>query len=82
MTLFTVVYCRRSDGKLVVTGRGRIQETNEPTKDQLDSKPNAKGVSDYYRILGLQDSKHLDWRRKLAGMLVKELGGAEFSNGT
>jgi hypothetical protein len=81
MTLFSVVYLRRSDGKLEILNRSRIREKNEPTKEQLDPKPNAKGVSDYYRTLGQQDSKHLDWRRKLAGMLMKELGGKEFSYG-
>jgi hypothetical protein len=81
MTLFTVIYCRRSDGKLDIVNKSKARERNEPTKDQLDPKPNAKGVSDYYRPLAMQDSKHLDWRRKLAGMLVKEIGGKEFSIG-
>ena len=81
MTQFYVIYSRRSDGKLVITTRSRVKEKNEPTEEQLDAKPNAKGVSDYYRLLGLQDSKHLDWRRKLAGMLAREIGGDEFSSG-
>ncbi|KIV99610.1 uncharacterized protein PV09_08785 [Verruconis gallopava] len=79
MTLFNVIYCRRSDGKLETEGKNRVREKNEPTKEQLDSTPNEKGVSDYYRPLTMHDAKHLDWRRKLAGMLVKELGGKDFS---
>jgi hypothetical protein len=81
MTLFSVIYCRRSDGKLEIVTKSKGREKNEPTKEQLDAKPDAKGVSDYYRLLGLQDSKHLDWRRKLAGMLARELGSSDYSPG-
>ena len=81
MTLFHVIYVRRSDGKTEVVTKSRLREKNEPTKEQLDSKPNSKGVSDYYRLLSAQDAKHLDWRRKLAGMLVKELDNKEYGLG-
>jgi hypothetical protein len=81
MTLFYVIYCARSDAKLEIVNRSRAKEKNEPTESQLDSRPDKKGVSDYYRPLQLNDSKHLDWRRKLAGMLARQIGGKEYSPG-
>lgn len=81
MTRFYPVYVRRSDGKLeVVTKKGT--EKNEPTPEQLDRTPNAKGVSDYYREIAYDEVKHLDWRRKLAGMLLREIGGKEYQGNT
>jgi hypothetical protein len=75
MTRFHFLYVSRSDGKTeVVLKAGRPKEKNEPTAEQLDSKPNAKGISDYYREISYDETKHSDWRRKLAGMLIRELG--------
>lgn len=71
--LYQVLYARRSDGKLEVTHRGR-REKNEPTPEQLDQTPDVKGVADYYRELGPTETKVLDWRRKLASMLIKHVG--------
>jgi hypothetical protein len=72
MTRFYPVYPRRSDGKLEVdTKRGK--EKNEPSVDQLDKTPNSKGVCDYYREIPEDEPKHIDWRKKLAGMLIREL---------
>ena len=73
MTRFYPLYARRSDGKLEVIGKGKRQEANEPTAEQLDQKPDKNGVSDYYREVGMDESKSLDWRRKLGGMLAREL---------
>ena len=81
MTTFNILYLRRSDGKLEVVTRNRQKERNEPTKEQLDATPNSKGVSDYYRPLGQNDAKHLDWRKKLGGMLVRQIGGTEHTLG-
>jgi hypothetical protein len=81
MTQFTVLYLSRSDGKLDIVGKNKLWEKNEPTAKQLDQTPDAKGVSDYYRFTTLDEQKHLDWRRKLAGMLARELGGPEHSLG-
>lgn len=76
MTRFFPIYVRRSDGKEeIATSKGK--ETNGPSADQLDRTPNAKGVADYYREIAHDETKHLDWRKKLAGMLVREIGGAE-----
>ncbi|KAF2838748.1 hypothetical protein M501DRAFT_955621, partial [Patellaria atrata CBS 101060] len=81
MTRFYPLYVRRSDGKLEIpAGSKGKKDKNQPTDDQLDRTPDAKGVSDYYREIGPDELKHLDWRRKLAGMLVRELGGAEHSD--
>lgn len=77
MARFHPLYIRRSDGVLETVGRDKKKEKNEPTAEQLDAKPDAKGVSDYYRPLSRDDAKHLDWRRKLGGMLIQEIGSKE-----
>lgn len=75
MTRFFPLYVRRSDGKReVVTSKGK--EKNAPSSEQLDRTPNAKGIADYYREIAEDEPKHLDWRKKLAGMLMREIGGA------
>ena len=66
----------RSDGQLE-TGTGKEKEKNEPTPEQLDDKPDKNGVVDYYKKLGEDEPKTLDWKRKLAEMLIKELGSNE-----
>ncbi|EME40979.1 hypothetical protein DOTSEDRAFT_74509 [Dothistroma septosporum NZE10] len=74
MARFYPLYVRRSDGKLeIVTKGAKRKETNSPTDDQLDQKPDKDGVSDYYREVKPEETKHLDWRRKLGGMLAREL---------
>ncbi|RDI78289.1 hypothetical protein Vi05172_g11674 [Venturia inaequalis] len=74
MTLFNVIWLARSDGKMDIRGKNGLWEKNEPTSKQLDQTPDAKGISDYYRFTTSNETKHLDWRRKLAGMLARELG--------
>ncbi|GAB7361721.1 hypothetical protein MBLNU230_g1768t1 [Neophaeotheca triangularis] len=74
MGAFYPVYARRSDGKMEITPKGKSKERNEPTAEQLDQSPNSKGISDYYRLVKPTDMKSLDWRRKLGGMLARELG--------
>ncbi|KAF2143929.1 uncharacterized protein K452DRAFT_285968 [Aplosporella prunicola CBS 121167] len=76
MTRFYPLYVRRSDGKLE-TIHARKKEKNEPTPEQLNSTPDANGVSDYYRAIAEDEVKHLDWRRKLGMMLIREIGGPE-----
>ena len=73
MTRFHVLYCRRSDGTVNVLLKGKRQEPNQPTDEQLDQRPDKNGVSDYYREVDPDEAKHLDWRRKLGGMLAREL---------
>ncbi|KAF2103138.1 hypothetical protein NA57DRAFT_33471, partial [Rhizodiscina lignyota] len=80
MGRFYPLYIRRSDGVLeVLTGRDKTREKNEPPAKQLDSTPDEKGVSNYYRLLSANDAKHMDWRRKLGTMLIREIGGKEHS---
>ena len=73
MARFYPIYARRSDGKLEIVGKGKRTETNQPTAEQLDQKPDRNGVSDYYREVHPEETKHLDWRRKLGGMLAREM---------
>ena len=73
MARFYPIYVRRSDGKLEVVSKGKRRELNQPTDDQLDQRPDRDGVSDFYREVGADEGKHLDWRRKLGGMLAREL---------
>jgi len=76
MTVFYPVYVRRSDGTSQASKTASVkasQEPNEPTAEQLDPKPDAKGVSDFYRLCDPGHGKEVDWRRKLGGMLVREL---------
>lgn len=78
MTIFYPLFVRRSDGKLEASKTAAskdAREVNEPTDAQLDPKPNAQGVSDYYRLCEPGHGKEVDWRRKLGGMLVRELAG-------
>ncbi|KAJ9644615.1 hypothetical protein H2199_003578 [Coniosporium tulheliwenetii] len=76
MTRFFPLYVRRSDGKLEIAAKGK-REPNQPLPAQLDQTPDSKGICDYYREICVDEVKHLDWRRKLGGMLVRELGGQD-----
>ena len=76
MGKFSPTYISRSDGMLetVTKHGGRItKEPNQPTAKQLDDKPKADGVKDYYREVAIDESKHMDWRRKLGFMLARDL---------
>ncbi|KAL9598988.1 MAG: hypothetical protein Q9179_003714 [Wetmoreana sp. 5 TL-2023] len=77
MAPYFPLYVTRSDGKLEVLTKSRKKELNAPTDDQLDSKPDAKGNTDYFKGLEVGDAKEVDWRRKLGGMLIREIGGQE-----
>ncbi|KAI9842494.1 MAG: hypothetical protein M1837_007088 [Sclerophora amabilis] len=76
MAPYYPVYVSRSDGKLEIVTKKK-KELNQPTDDQLDSKPDSKGVSDYYKKLDDDEPKATDWRRKLGGMLMREVGDKE-----
>ncbi|KAL9054238.1 MAG: hypothetical protein Q9162_004271 [Coniocarpon cinnabarinum] len=76
MAPYYPLYVRRSDGKLQVQVHGTTEQ-NEPTKDQLNQTANAQGICDFYRLCKTDDLKVLDWRRKLGGMLMKEIGAKE-----
>ncbi|CAO2654566.1 Nn.00g112990.m01.CDS01 [Neocucurbitaria sp. VM-36] len=74
MTSFWPIFAGKSDGQDVVNLKGRVLR-NGPTQEQLDDKPNEQGQCDYYRLIKKDDPKHLDWRKKLGGMLLREIGG-------
>ncbi|KAF2180073.1 hypothetical protein K469DRAFT_673350 [Zopfia rhizophila CBS 207.26] len=73
LTPFWPLFIRRSDGKTEVIARG-VRAKNVPSQAQLDRTPNEKGVCDYYRELDREEPKHQDWRKKLGGMLMREIG--------
>lgn len=74
MGQFFPLYMRRSDGKAEIINHHKRKEANQPTPEQLSKKPDNNGISDFYREVPMDESKHLDWRRKLGGMLARELG--------
>ena len=78
MAPFFPLYISRSDGKLdTISIKTKKKERNEPTAEQLDDTPDSKGISDFYKRLETGDAKEVDWRRKLGGMLMREIGGKE-----
>jgi hypothetical protein len=83
MARFYPLYVRRSDGKIEIIVKGKRKELNQPTDEQLDQKPDKNGVSDYYREVASDEPKHIDWRRKLGGLLAREMdwNGKQSSNG-
>nr|XP_023907868.1 uncharacterized protein LOC112019581 [Quercus suber] len=72
MAIFYPLFVRRSDGKRFTIAQGK-KEPNEPSDEQLDQNPDKNGVSDYYREVLPEGTKHIDWRRKLGGMLAREM---------
>ncbi|KAI9787240.1 MAG: hypothetical protein M1839_003478 [Geoglossum umbratile] len=80
MPTYFKIHVLRSDGMLeVATSSGRPLP-NRPTDGQLDKTPNAKGVIDFYKKVNVNDAKETDWRKKLGGMLAKQLGQAEHND--
>ncbi|KAI4205752.1 MAG: hypothetical protein LQ350_000249 [Teloschistes chrysophthalmus] len=77
MAPYLPLYVIRSDGKLEVLTKLRKKELNAPSDDQLNKKPDAKGNVDYFKEVEVGDTKEVDWRRKLGGMLIREIGGQE-----
>lgn len=77
MAPFYPIIVRRSDGKLQIKAKTGGGEANRPTPSQLDQRPDTKSICDYYRLCNEGDAKEVEWRRKLAGMLVRELAPKE-----
>ena len=75
---FPVTICR-SDGQPEIITKGGVIELNQPTPAQLSDTPDANGNVDCYKKLGPEETKAVDWRRKLGGMLMNLLGGKEHS---
>ncbi|MCJ1391543.1 hypothetical protein MMC18_004407 [Xylographa bjoerkii] len=79
-----LVYLQLSDGKLEVSVKksekgnaGRKREANGPTQAQLQKVKDSKGLFTFYQKLKVSHPKHIEWRRKLGGMLMRELGKKE-----
>lgn len=81
MAPYIPLYLRRSDGRMTAQAHG-VSEQNAPEESQLNTSPRADGFCDYYRLCKGDDLKCLDWRRKLAGMLVEQLGSKELKGKT
>lgn len=81
MARFYPLYVRRSDGKLEIVVKGKQKELNQPTAEQLDQRPDRNGISDFYREIVQEEPKNLDWRRKLGGMLAREMNWKDKSGG-
>ncbi|KAL6702561.1 hypothetical protein ACN47E_001344 [Coniothyrium glycines] len=76
MTQFWPIFASRSDGVQMVNQKNKPLR-NGPTEEQLNKKPNDQGQADYYRLIERDDPKHVDWRKKLGGMLLREVGGKQ-----
>ena len=74
---YELVYLQKSDGKLETINKKSRKEATAPTSHPLDHTPDSKGVTDYYRLIEIGDDKEVEWRRKLGGMLKREIGEAE-----
>lgn len=80
LTQFWPIFPHRSDGREQITTKGIVLK-NGPNAKQLDSTPNAHGQADYYRLITKDEPKHIDWRKKLGGMLLREIGGKPYEGG-
>ncbi|KAF2121076.1 transcription-silencing protein Clr2-domain-containing protein [Lophiotrema nucula] len=76
MTQFYPLFPHKSDGCDEILSKG-LNIKNGPNASQLDQTPNAQGQADYYRVISKDEPKHIDWRKKLGGMLLRELGGKQ-----
>ena len=74
------MYFQKSDGKLDIINKKKKKEPNAPTPSQMDSTPDAKGIVDFYRLVEIGDEKEVEWRRKLGGMMKREIGGPEHAS--
>ena len=74
---YRCLFFQKSDGKLEIVTKKKKKETNAPTTSQMDSTPDSKGVADYYRLIPIGDEKEVEWRRKLGGMMKREIGEPE-----
>ncbi|KAF2268713.1 hypothetical protein CC78DRAFT_350986 [Lojkania enalia] len=79
MTQFWPLFPARSDGHEQISAKGVVVR-NAPNAQQLDQTPNELGQADYYRLLAWDEPKHIDWRKKLGGMLLRELGGKQYED--
>ena len=74
------LYISRSDGRLeTISLKTKKKESNAPTEAQLNANREVNGNRDFYKAIEVGDAKEVDWRRKLGGMLMKEIGNKEHS---
>jgi hypothetical protein len=74
MARFTTVSVARSDGRSEYLQNGSLVPNEPPRKDET---PGPDGSIDFYLKLQENDPTALDWKRKLGGMLVRDIGGPE-----
>lgn len=74
MARFTTVSVARSDGRSEFLQNGILVPNEPPRKDEA---PGPDGSIDFYLKLQENDPTALDWKRKLGGMLVRDIGGPE-----
>ncbi len=72
----------RSDGQFAVMIKAGVLEPNQPTPAQTDDTPDINGNVDCYKKLEPEETKAVDWRRKLGGMLMHLLGGKGHAGST
>ncbi|ELR03770.1 hypothetical protein VC83_05609 [Pseudogymnoascus destructans] len=72
MARFTTVSVARSDGRSEYLQNGSLVPNEPPRKDET---PGPDGSIDFYLKLQENDPTALDWKRKLGGMLVRDIGG-------
>lgn len=80
MAPYFPLYISRSDGRLeTLSLKTKKKESNAPNAAQLNSNREINGNRDFYKAIEVGDAKEVDWRRKLGGMLMKEIGDKEHS---
>lgn len=80
MAPYFPVYLSRSDGRLeTISLKTKKKESNAPNEVQLNASREVNGNRDFYKPIEVGDVKEVDWRRKLGGMLMKEIGDKEHS---
>lgn len=77
MASYRLVYPAASDGKVETINKKKKKEANAPDASLMNDTPNAKGVRDFYRLVEIGEPKEVEWRRKLGGMLMREIGTEE-----
>lgn len=77
MASYKLIYLSSSDGKLDTTNKKKKKEANAPDPSVMVDTPNSKGVRDFYRLVDIGEPKEVEWRRKLGGMLMREIGNEE-----
>ena len=70
MTIFTPIYCGRSDGETEIRSKKHGREFNGPSNDQLDRVANPE---DYYEPLDHDHPSSVEWKRQLGILLQREL---------